>query len=195
MKNSITILLLSLTLVFSSCESENIDERNRLANTERERMFVESYNSFLDESIPKMQGKWKVSEMNTLELNSLQIDSVLYNVGEIELKFTDISHQSKRLKDYYLDGIFHINNLSIPFYSSYILATYEANLCHVTVSPNDLSGFVDKTLSEDDIKTYDFIYDHFIHENFNMELVNNGSNLILTGTSKENKKIILTKIQ
>lgn len=195
MKNSIKILLLSLILVFSSCESENIDEVNRLANAERERVFVESYNSFLDESIPKMQGKWKVSEMNTLELNSLQVDSVLYNVGEIELKFTDISHPKKRLKDFYLEGVFHINNLSIPFYSSYVLATYEANLCHVTVSPNDLNAFVNKTLPEDEIKTYNFIYDHFILENFDMQLINNGATLILTGTSKENKKIILTKIQ
>ena len=195
MKNSITILLLSLTLIFTSCEAEDINEKNRLHQIEMEKTFQQNYNTFLDESVPKMEGRWKVSEMNTLELNSLKVDSVLYDVGEIELKFTDISHQNKRLKDFYLDGVFHINNLSIPFYSNYILATYEANLCHVTVNPNDLSPFIDQTLAVEDKSTYNFIYDHFIHENFDMELVNNGANLILTGTSKKNKKIILTKIQ
>ena len=91
--------------------------------------------------------------------------------------------------------MFHINNHSIPFYSSYMLATYEANVCHITVQSHSFNDFVDNTLTEEDIKTYNFIYDHFIHENFDMELVNNGANLILTGTSKKNKKIILTKIQ
>lgn len=195
MKNSITILLLSLTLVFLSCEAEDINEKNRMHQAEMEKAFQQNYNNFLDESVPKMEGRWKVSEINTLELNSLKVDSVLYNIGEIELKFTDISHENKRLKDYYLDGIFHINNLSIPFYSSYISATYEANLCHVTVSSNDLSPFVDQTLPVEDKNTYNFIYDHFINMNYDLELVNNGANLILTGTSKNNKKIILTKIQ
>lgn len=195
MKNLVTILLLSLMLIFSSCGAENVDEINRLANAERERIFVENYNNFLDESIPKMQGRWKVSEMNTLELNSLQVDSVLYNVGEIELSFTDISYQNNRLNNFYLDGVFHINNHSIPFYSSCMLATYEANVCHITVQSHFFNDFVDNTLIEEDIKIYNFIYDHFIHENFDMELTNNGANLILTGTSKKNKKIILTKIQ
>lgn len=195
MKNPIVFLLLSLVFLLSSCEAEDIDEKNRLYHAEMERLFQQNYNNFLDQSVPKMEGKWRVIEMNTLELNSQQVDSVLYDVGEIELKFTDISHESKRLKNYHLNGVFHINNLSIPFYSSYTLATYEANLCHITVEPQSLSSFLDKTLSEDDIKTYDFVYDHFIHENLDLELVNNGAILILRGTSKKNKKIILSKIQ
>ncbi len=176
--------LLTSTTVLTSCYSDN--ESNVLDSSEE---FNKQNNAFLKEYPAKVNGTWKIDKMIILDQYKSNVDTILYNVGNIEINAIDNTHPQEPRINMILKGDFHINNEIISFQSSRLLpfAVYNHTVGLIEHFPQ--SPIQDQLPEE-----HHFLYDYFFQDNYEMTLSEDGKTWTWKGLNRSAKEIILTKI-
>lgn len=188
-KNALALSILAVSVIFFSCHSDNgsdIDYSNESKKIE---------NTFLKEYTPKIPGNWKVEKMVLVPNEMSDIfkkDTILYNLGTIDIDIEEKEMQDNRLR-FYLNGYFYINQEIIPFRSSLVHPNHQGKLIFSLIKV-DPKYFPEPVMNYDQLANeYHLLDGYFFGDNYEMTFSEDGKTWIWKG-SRSAKEIILTKI-
>lgn len=180
--------LLTSTTVLTSCHSDN--ESNVLDSSEE---FNKQNNAFLKEYPKKITGTWKINKMIILDQHKSNVDTILYNIGEISIEIIDQTHPEEPRINMIFNGDVYINNKIIPVRSSRLLP-FAYDHYSVSLIEVDPKYFPEPVTSDQLPAEYHFLDSHFFGDNYEMKLSEDGKTWIWKGLNRSAKEIILTKI-
>ncbi len=198
-KQTITILLIGLLL--ASCEDNyndfsSFDELNTYLNEVQRKEYKTKTNAFLKENIPKMVGKWNITEMELTPNSNLYFfknDTIFHNVGTIDINVEE-KEMRNNIYQFYLNGNIKINQETIPFVSDAIMSNYKSEVAFSLIQFG-YNYFPEPGINYNDLPyEYQFLDNYFLGDNYFMHFSKEGKTLVWEGMNKSAKKIILTKI-
>ncbi|UUV21952.1 hypothetical protein [Paenimyroides aestuarii] len=192
-KNLIKFFILSLLIVpigFTACESDNALDLTYSNDSKK------IDNAFLKEHVPKISGSWKIEKMAIVPNNGsdmIKNDTVLYNVGRIDVNVEEKEMRNDRFQ-YYLNGTIYINQETIPFTTSLIRPNiYNQSIFAFAQVGNNY--IPEPVMNFDDLpEEYQFLADYFFGDTYEIFFSDDGETITWHALNRSAKEIILTKI-